>query len=176
MKSRCFDYLFFNILNTSNRLSMFIFVVVQLLSHVRLFATPWTAAHQASLSFIISQSLLKLRSIESVMPSKHLILWFPSLPAFNLSQHQGLFQSVSSWHQVAKVLEFQLQHQSFQWILRTYFLYFRIDWFDLLAVQETLKSLCQNCSSKSINFLALSFLYSSTPTSIHNYWKNYSFD
>ena len=58
----------------------------------------------------------------------------PSPPAFNLSQRQGLFQWVSSSHQVAKVLEFQLQHQSFQWI-------FRVVWFDLLAVQGTLKSL-----------------------------------
>ena len=53
------------------------YIVVQLLSHVRLFATPWTAAHQASLFFTISQSLLKLMSIESVMPSNHLILCYP---------------------------------------------------------------------------------------------------
>ena len=65
--------------------------------------------------------------------------------AFNLSQHQGLFQWVSSLHQVAKVLEFQLQHQSFQWIFRTDF---RMDWFDLLAVQGTLKSLLQNHRNK----------------------------
>ena len=71
----------------------------------------------------------------------------PSPPAFNLSQHQGLFQWVSSLHQVAKVLEFQLQHQSFQWILRVDV--FRIDWFGLLAVQGTLKSLLQHCSSKA---------------------------
>ena len=62
-----------------------------------------------------------LMSIESVMPSNHLILCRPS-PPFNLSQHQGLFQWVSSSHQVAKVWEFQLQHQSFQWIFRTDFL------------------------------------------------------
>ena len=69
-------------------------VVVQLLSHVCLFATPWTAAHQASLSFTISQSLLKLMSIESVMSSNHLIHPLSPLspPALNLSQHQGLFQ------------------------------------------------------------------------------------
>ena len=86
--------------------------IVQLLISVRLFATPWTTVPQASLSFTISQSLLKLMSIESVMPSNTLL---PSLPpALNLSQHQGLFQSVSFSHQVAKVLELQLQHQSFQ--------------------------------------------------------------
>ena len=87
------------------------------------FAIPWTAACQASLSVTSSRSLLKLMSIESVMPSNHLILCRPlSPPIFNLSQHQGLFQWVSSSHQVAIVLEFQLQHQSFQWIFRTDFL------------------------------------------------------
>ena len=84
-------------------------------SRVQLFATPWTAAHQASLCITNSWSLLKFMSIESVMPSNHLKpLSSPSPPAFNLSQHQGLFKSVSSSHQVAKVLKFQLQHQSFQ--------------------------------------------------------------
>ena len=71
----------------------------------------------------------------------------PSPPAFNLSQHQGLFQWVCPSHQVAKVLEIQLQHQSFQWIFRTDF--FKIDWLDLLAVQGTLKSLLQHHSSKA---------------------------
>ena len=84
---------------------------------VRLFVTQWTAACQACLSITSSWSLLKLVSIESVMPSNHLILC-PSLLAFNLSQ-QRLFKWVSSLHQVAKVLEFQLQHQSFQWTPRT---------------------------------------------------------
>ena len=64
-------------------------------------------------------------------------------PAFNLSQDQGLFKLVISSHQVAKVLEFQLQHQSFQWTPRTPRISFRIDWLDLLAVQGTLKSLLQ---------------------------------
>ena len=99
------------------------FSSVQSLSCVWLFATPRTAARQASLSISNSWSLLKLMSIESVMSSKHLILCrHPSPPAFNLSQHQGLFQWVSSLHQVAKVLELQLQHQSFQWIFRVDFL------------------------------------------------------
>ena len=95
--------------------------VVQPLRHVQLFATPWTLAYQASLSFTISLSFLKLLSIESIMPSKHLILCHPP-PAFNLSQHQGLFQWVHSSHQVAKVLEFQLQYQFFQWIFKVDFL------------------------------------------------------
>ena len=115
---------------------------VQSLSHVRLFATPWTAAPQASLSITNSQSLLKLMSIESVMPSNNLILYHPLLlwPSIFSS---GSFHYVSSLHQVAKVLEFQLQHQSFQWIFRT-------DWLDLLAVQGTLKSLLQHHSSKTL--------------------------
>ena len=71
----------------------------------------------------------------------------PSPPAFNLSQHQGLLQWVSSLHQVARVLEFQFQHQSFQWIFRTDFL--RMDWLDLLAAQGPLKSLLQHHSSKA---------------------------
>ena len=71
----------------------------------------------------------------------------PSPPAFNLSQHQGLFKWVSSSHQVAKTLEFQLQYQSFQWTPRTYLLL--MDWLDLLAVQGTLKSLLQHHNSKA---------------------------
>ena len=87
-------------------------VVVQSPSHACLFATPWTAACQASLSFTISLSLLKLMFVESVIPSNHLILCLSSSPpALNLSQYQGLFQWVCSLHQVAKVLELLLQHQ-----------------------------------------------------------------
>ena len=89
-----------------------IVVAVHSLTRVRLFATPQTAAHQASPSFTISQSLLRLMSFEAEMPSNHLILSPPSPPALNLSQHQGLFQGVSFSHQVATVSE--LQHQSFQ--------------------------------------------------------------
>ena len=95
------------------------FSSLQSLSHVWLFVTPWTAARQASLSIANSQSLLKRMSIESVMPSNHLILSSPSPPALSLSQDQGLFKRISSSQQVDKVLEFQLQHQSFQWTTRT---------------------------------------------------------
>ena len=116
-------------------------VAVQSPSHIWILLTPWTAARQASLSFTISQSLLKFMSIESVI----LFLSQPLPPtspfAFNLSQHQGLFQWVGSSHQMAKVLE--LQHQSYQWIFRVGF------WFDLLAVQGTLKSLLQHHSLKA---------------------------
>ena len=96
-------------------------IVVQSLSCVWLFLTPWTVACQASLSFTTSQCLLKLMSIELVMPPSYPLL-SPSLPAFNLPQYQGLFQWVGSLHQVAKGFELQLQHQSFQWIFRVDFL------------------------------------------------------
>ena len=98
----------------------------------------------------------------------------PSPPAFNLSQHQGLFQWVSSLHQMAKVLEFQLQHQFFQWTLRT----------DLLQ-DGLVGSPCSPRDSqessptpqfKSINSLVLSLLYGPTLTSIHDHWKNHSLD
>ena len=91
----------------------------QSVSRVRLFNPCLAKAHQASLSFTICQSLLRLMSTELMMPSNHLILFSPDL---NLSQHQSLFQWVGSSHQVAKVLELQLQHQSFQWIFRVDFL------------------------------------------------------
>ena len=88
---------------------------VQLLSHVRLFETPWTAAHQASLSIINSQSLLKLMSIKLVMTSNHFILCHPFLLLPSIFPSIEVFTNESdSSHQVAKVLEFQLQHQSFQ--------------------------------------------------------------
>ena len=86
--------------------------VAQSLSRVLLFETPWTAAGQASLSFIISWSLLKFMFIESLMQSISSSSHPPTPPALNLSQHQGLFQCISSSHQVIKELE--LQHQSFQ--------------------------------------------------------------
>ena len=105
---------------------------VQSLSHVQLFATPWTAAHQASLSITNSWSLLKyVHWVSHAIQPSHPLLP-PSPPTFNLSPHQGLFKWVSSSHQVAKVLEFWLQHQFFQWIFRTYFLGGgNQDWFPL---------------------------------------------
>ena len=87
------------------------------LSRVWLIVTPWTAAHQASLSITNSQRLLNLMFIKSwCHPPSH-SLSSPSPPIFNRSQHQGLFQWISSSHQVAKVLELHLQQKSFQWIL-----------------------------------------------------------
>ena len=98
----------------------FQFSSVQSLSRVQLFVTPWIAARQASLSITNSWSLLKLMSTEPVMPSSHLILQHPLLLLPLISPSiRDLFQWVNSSHKVAKVLEFQLQHQSFQWTPRT---------------------------------------------------------
>ena len=109
---------------------------------------------------------------DAIQPSHPLLS--PSPPAFNLSQHQGLFQWVSSSHQVAKVLELQLQHQSFQWRIRVDFLE---DW--LVGSPCSLRDSQESSPTpqfKSINSSVLSFLYSPTLTSIHEYWKNHSFD
>ena len=93
---------------------------VQSLSRVRLFATPWIATRQASLSITNSRSWLKLMSIESVMPSSHLILCRPLLLLPPVPPSIRVFSSESTlWHEVAKELEFQLQPQSFQWTPRT---------------------------------------------------------
>ena len=88
--------------------------------------------------------------VGDAIQSSHPLL-SPSPPTFNLSQDQGLFKWVSSSHQVVKVLECQLQHQSFPWIFRKSgrLISFRMDWLDLLAVQGTLKSLFQHHSSKA---------------------------
>ena len=98
------------------------FCSVQSLSHVRLFVTQWTAARQASLSITNSRSLLRLMSVESVMPSSHLILCCPLLlpsnfPSVRVFPHESVVRD-----QVTKVLKFQLQHQSFRWIFRIDFL------------------------------------------------------
>ena len=131
---------------------------MQSLSSVWLSVTPWTAARQASLSITNSRSLFKLMSVKSVMLSNHLILCLPLLLPSVFPSIKSLFQWISSLHQVAKVLEFELQHQCFQWIFRTVFflsffffelICFRIDWSDLLAVQGTLESLLQHHSSKA---------------------------
>ena len=96
------------------------FSSVQLLSRVQLFATPWTVARQACLSKPTPGTCSN--SAHWVSDAWPYPLWSPFPPTLNLSQHQGLFQWISSSHQVAKVLELKHQHQSFQWIFRTDFL------------------------------------------------------
>ena len=115
------------------------FVVVQSLSHAWLFATPWTAAHQSFLSFTISQSLLKLMSIESVMPSNHLVLCCPltsCLQSFPASGSFLMSKLFASGGQKYWSFSFSISPSNEYWGLIS----FRIDWLDLLAVQGTLKS------------------------------------
>ena len=114
--------------------------VVQLLSHVRLFATPWTAARQASLSFTICWSLLKLMSTESVMPTNHLVLCHPLLFLPSIFPRIGFFSN-----ELALCIRWP-KYWSFHFSISPSNEYsglisFRIDWFDLLSVQGTLNSL-----------------------------------
>ena len=108
---------------------------------------------------------------DAIQPSHPLLSSYSS--TFNLSQHQGLFQWISSLHQVAKVLELSFNistSKEYSGLIS-----FRIDWLNLLAVQGTLKSF-PTTQFKSINSFVLSFLYSPILTSIHDYRKNQSFD
>ena len=121
---------------------------VQLLSCVQLFETPWTAAHQASLSFTISLNLLKLTSTESVAPSNHLIL---CLPLFLLP---SIFPSIRVFSKESVLRIRWPKYWSFSFSISPSNVYsglisFRNDWFDLLAAQGTLKSLLQYHSSKA---------------------------
>ena len=118
-------------------------LVVQLLSHVRLFVTPWTTACQASLSITNSQSLLKFMSTESVMPSNHLILHCPLLLL------PSIFFSISVFS-IESALRFRWsEYWSFTFISPSNaysgLISIRTDWFDLLAVQGTLNSDCTSC-------------------------------
>ena len=131
--------------------------------------TPWTAAPQASLSITISRSLLKLISIESVMPSNRLILCHP-LPLL-----PSIFPSIRVFSKESVLRIRWLNDWSFSISPSNEYsrlISFRIDWLDLLAVQGS--SLTPQF--KSINSSVLSFLYGPTFTSIHDYWKNHSFD
>ena len=133
---------------------------------------PWTAVCQASLSITNSQSILKHMSNESMMPSNHLIL---CCPLFLLP---SIFPNIRVFFNELALCIRWLKYWSFSISPSNKYsglIFFRIDWFDLLAVQGTLKS-SPTPQFKSINSLALSFLYSSTLTSIHEYWKNHSFD
>ena len=147
---------------------------IQSLSRVRLFVTPWTAICQASLSITNSRSILKLMSIKSVMLSSHLILCRPLLLPPSVFPSIRVFSNES-------VLRIKWpKYWSFSFIVSPSKEYsglisFRMDWLDLLAVQGTQES-SPTPQFRSINSSALSFLYSPTLTSIHDYWKNHSLD
>ena len=129
-------------------------------------------------SLPVHHQLLKLaqahvhRVCEAIQPSHPLSS--PFTPTPNPSQYQGLFQSVNSLHQVAKVLEFQLQHQAFQWTPRT-----DLHWDGQVGSPCSPRDSQESSpipQFKSINSSMLNFLYGPTLTSIHDYWKNHSFD
>ena len=146
------------------------FSSVQLLSHVRLFVTPWTTARQASLSITNSQSLSKLISIELVMPSNHLIL------CRSLLLLPSIFPSIRVFSNESALPIRGPKYWSFSFDISpsnecSGLISFRMDWLDLLAIQGMLES-SSTPQFKSINSLALSSLYSPTLTSIHDYWKN----
>ena len=148
------------------------FSSVQPLSHVPLFVSPWTAACEASLSITNSRSLLKLMSIESVMPSSHLILCRPLLLLTPIPPSIRVFSNESVLH-----IRWP-RYWSFSFSISpsneySELISFRMDWLDFLAIQETLKSLLQHHSSKA-SILRYSAFF--IVTSIHGYWKKHSFD
>ena len=144
-----------------------------MLSCAQLFVTPWTAARQASLSITNSRSSLKLKSIESVMPSNHLILYCPLLLP-------SIFPSIRV-HSNESALHIRWpKYWSFSFNISPSnehpgLISFRMDWLDLLAVQETLKSLLQNHSSKA-SILWCSAFFIVQLSSIYDHWKNHSLD
>ena len=150
------------------------FSSVQSLSHVQLFVTPWTAGCQASLAITNSWNLPKLMSIELVMPSSYLILCcpllllpsiFPSIRVFPMSQ---LFASGGQNIGVsASTSVFPVNIQDWS----------RLGWTGWISSQSKgLSRVFSNATVQNINSLVLSFVYSSTHTSIHDYWKNHSLD
>ena len=142
-------------------------VVVQSPNCVHLFVTPWTAAHQASLSFTISQSLPKFMSIQRSHPL------MPSSPsALSLSQHQGLVQWVSGSHQMTTILK--LQHQSFQWVFRVDFPSDWLVWAPCCPRDSQESSPAPQF--KGINSLLFWLLYGPVLTTIHDHWEGHSLD
>ena len=146
--------------------------VFQLLSRVWLFVTPWTSAHQASLSFITSWSLLKLKSIESVMPSNHFVLYlllpsiFPNMRVFSneLALH-------IRWPKYCS-FSFNISPSDEYWGMIS----FRIDWCDFIEVQGTLKSLLQHHISKASVLQLLAFFIVQVSHLYMTTEKNHSFD
>ena len=167
------NFFFFQILHRTNYpLLSLIFVFIQSPSHVWLFMTPWTATCQASLSLTISQSLPKIMSIELVLSSNHLILSSPIYPL------PSIFTSIRAFSNEITVCIRWPKYWNFSISPSNEYsrlISFKIDWFDLLPVQETLKSLLQH-QFESINSLVLSLLYCPTVKSVPDYWKNHSFD
>ena len=150
-----------------------ILAVAQSLSRVWLFVTPWTEARQASLSFTVSWSLLKIMSIELVMPYNHLILCFPLLLLPSIFPIIRVFSNESALHiRWPNYWSFSIS----PYIEYLGLISSRINQFDLLAFQGTLKSLPQHHNLKASILQRISFLDGTILTSIHDYWKNQSFE
>ena len=151
------------------KIFLYLPVSVQSLSHVWLFVTPWMPG------IPVLHRLLKIVQIhvhwvgDAIWPSHPLSS--PSPPAFNLSQHQGLFHWVSSLHQVGSSSVSISPFNEYSGLIS-----FRIGWFDLLAVQGTLKSLLQHHSSKALILQPEAIFYGPTPQSVHDYWKDHNFN
>ena len=143
-----------------------VFSSVQSLSRVRFFSTPWITARQASLSITNSQSLQKRTSIESVMPSNHLILCCPLLLLSSVFPSIRVFSNESA-HRIRWPKYWSFSFNISPSNEHSGLISFRMDWLDLLAVQGTLKS-SPTPQFKSINSSTLSFLYSPTLTSIQD--------
>ena len=176
-KLNIYIYIYFELGKYENFISLFwSFSSVQSLNHVWLFATPWTTARHAYLCITNPRSLPKPVSIELVMPSSHLILCCPIFLKPPFPPSFRVFSKQSALHiRWPKYWSFSFnitpsnEHPGL--------ISFMMDWLDLLAVQGTLKSLSSPTSQlKSITSSVLSFLYSPTLTSIHDYWKNHSLD
>ena len=152
----------------------FISYSVQSLSHVRLFGTPWTAVRQASLSVTNSQSLPKLMSIKSVMPSNYLILCHPFLLPPSILPSNRIFSNESAlcirWPKYWSFSFSMSPPNEYSELIS-----FRLDWLNLLAVQGSLKSLLQHHSSKASIFWRSAF-FTAQLISIHDHWKNHSLD
>ena len=162
-------------LDMTELLSTAQFSSVQSFSRVRLFATPLTAAHLASLSITNSQSLLKLMSIESVMPSNHLILCHPFIIPPSIFLSIEVFSNDSVLH-----IRWP-NYWSFSFSIspsneHSRLISFRMDWFDLLAVQGTLKSHLQHNSSKASILWPSAFFIVQLSHPYRTTRKNYSFD
>ena len=150
-------------------------VVVPSLNNVQLLVAPWTAAHQDSLSFTISQSLLKFMSTESMVPSNHVILCCPLLFL------PSIFPSIRDFSSESALRFWWPKYWRFSFSISPSNEYsglisFRIDWFLSPCCPRDSQESSPALKFESIKSLALSLLYGPTCTSIHDYWKNHSFD
>ena len=173
--SQCLSHIFTSINDSLNSMIKCFVAVVQLLSHSWVFATPWTALQQASLSFTISWSLFKLVSIELMMPSNHLIFCCPLLlpsvfPSIRVVSNESVL--LIRWPKCWNFSYSISPSNEYSGLIS-----FRMDWLDLLAGQGTLRSLLQHHSSKaSILQCSAFFTAQRSHPYMTDHWKNHSLD